>query len=168
MKSKEILSSHDYPILLFYSSCMSHFISKWLPKEITFILIFEENEAFSLKILYICIASSVKNLTLMANIGNFLGVCSYVYSDIVHHINISEGIKQKLSGSFFFNPFKIFIYLFILVALGLCCCAQAFSSCSEQGLLFVWCAGFLLLWLLLLQSAGSRRAGFSSCSTWAQ
>ena len=33
--------------------------------------------------------------------------------------------------------FKInFIYLF-LAALGLPCCAQAFSSCSEQGLLFV-------------------------------
>ena len=28
------------------------------------------------------------------------------------------------------------IYLF-LAALGLCCCTQAFSSCGEQGLLFV-------------------------------
>ena len=31
---------------------------------------------------------------------------------------------------------NLFIYLF-LAALGLCCCVQAFSSCSEQGLLFV-------------------------------
>ena len=31
---------------------------------------------------------------------------------------------------------NLFIYLF-LAALGLCCCAQAFSSCGEQGLLFV-------------------------------
>ena len=30
----------------------------------------------------------------------------------------------------------LFIYLF-LAALGLCCCAWAFSSCSERGLLFV-------------------------------
>ena len=32
-----------------------------------------------------------------------------------------------------------FIYLFILflAALGLRCCAQAFSSCGERGLLFV-------------------------------
>lgn len=59
------------------------------------------DEAFSLKIL-ICIALSVKNLILMANIGNFLGFCLYVYYDIVHHINISEDIKQKLSGYFFF------------------------------------------------------------------
>ena len=29
------------------------------------------------------------------------------------------------------------MYLFILAALGLCCCAQAFSSCVEQGLLFI-------------------------------
>ena len=60
---------------------------------------------------------------------------------------------------FFFNKF---IYLF-LAALGLCCCARAFSSCSEQGLLFLVVCG-----LLLLQSTGSRHAGFSSCGTWAQ
>ena len=30
-----------------------------------------------------------------------------------------------------------FIYLFILAALGLHCCAWAFSSCGERGLLFV-------------------------------
>ena len=30
----------------------------------------------------------------------------------------------------------LFIYLF-MAGLGLCCCAQAFSSCSEQGLFFV-------------------------------
>ena len=45
--------------------------------------------------------------------------------------------------------FKIFmIYLFILAALGLCCCAWAFSSCGKQGLISsqgVWashCGGF--------------------------
>ena len=36
----------------------------------------------------------------------------------------------------FFNLFFSFIYLF-LTALGLCCCARAFSSCGERGLLFV-------------------------------
>ena len=36
------------------------------------------------------------------------------------------------------------------------CCAQAFSSFGEQGLLFVVVpAGFSLWWLLLLQSTGS-------------
>ena len=30
------------------------------------------------------------------------------------------------------------------------------------------CSGFSLWWLLLLQSTGSRRMGFSSCGTWAQ
>ena len=29
------------------------------------------------------------------------------------------------------------------------------------------CTGFSLQWLLLLQSTGSRHAGFSSCGTWA-
>ena len=36
----------------------------------------------------------------------------------------------------FLKKFYLFIYSF-LAALGLCCCAWAFSSCSEWGLLFV-------------------------------
>ena len=35
----------------------------------------------------------------------------------------------------FFKKFIYFIYLF-LAALGLRCCAHAFSSCSKRGLLF--------------------------------
>ena len=38
---------------------------------------------------------------------------------------------------------NLFIYLF-LAELGLCCCAQAFSSCSEQGLLFGVVCGLLI------------------------
>ena len=36
-----------------------------------------------------------------------------------------------------------FIYLFILAVLGLRCCAQAFSSCGEWGLLFIAVCGLL-------------------------
>ena len=43
----------------------------------------------------------------------------------------------------FFKNLFIFIYLFLAV-LGLCCCAWAFSSCSEQGLLFLGVCGPLL------------------------
>ena len=32
----------------------------------------------------------------------------------------------------------------------------------------LWCVGFSLWWLLLLQSTGSRHTGFSSCGQWAQ
>ena len=31
-----------------------------------------------------------------------------------------------------------------MAALGLCCCARAFSTCSEQGLLFVAVHGLLI------------------------
>ena len=73
---------------------------------------------------------------------------------------------------FFLNKFIYFIYLF-LAALGLHCCMRAFSSCGEWGLLFIVVRGLLIvagfsLWLLLLRSTGSRRPGFSSCSTEAQ
>ena len=42
--------------------------------------------------------------------------------------------------SFFLN---LFIYLF-LVVLGLRCCARAFSSCGERGLLFIAVHGLLI------------------------
>ena len=42
-----------------------------------------------------------------------------------------------------FIPFFFKIYLF-LAALGVCCCAQAFSSCGERGLLFVAVRGLLI------------------------
>ena len=37
-----------------------------------------------------------------------------------------------------------FIYLFLAV-LGLRCCTQAFSSCGEQGLLFIAVRGLLIV-----------------------
>ena len=57
--------------------------------------------------------------------------------------------------SFLFSFFKNkFIYLF-LAALGLRCCAWAFSSCGERGLLFVAVRGLLIvehgLWAHRLQ-----------------
>ena len=45
--------------------------------------------------------------------------------------------------SFFFFLINLFIYLF-LAALGLHCCARAFSSCGERGLLFVAVHGLLI------------------------
>ena len=44
---------------------------------------------------------------------------------------------------FYFFKFIYLIYLFLAV-LGLRCCAWAFSSCSEWGLLFVVVRGLLI------------------------
>ena len=62
---------------------------------------------------------------------------------------------------------NLFIYLF-WTALVLHCCTRAFSSASSRGYCSLRCVGFSLRWLLLLQSMGSRRVGFSSCGVWAQ
>ena len=37
-----------------------------------------------------------------------------------------------------------YFYTHFLVALGLCCCTWAFSSCSEQGLFFIAIRGLLI------------------------
>ena len=52
-----------------------------------------------------------------------------------------------------FYLFLINLFLF-LAALGLRCCAQAFSSCSEQGLLFVVVHGLLIAVASLIAEHG--------------
>ena len=67
---------------------------------------------------------------------------------------------------------KIFFKKF-LSALGLLCCAQAFSSCGKRGLLFVVVRGLLTVVASLVAGHGLQvrrlqqlwRAGFSSCVT---
>ena len=51
----------------------------------------------------------------------------------------------------------LFIYLFIylfMAALGFHCCAQAFSSCGERGLLFVAVCGLLIVVASLVAEHG--------------
>ena len=53
----------------------------------------------------------------------------------------------------FCSYFYLFIYLF-LAALGLRCCTRAFSSCGEQGLLFVVVHGLLIVVASLVAKHG--------------
>ena len=61
---------------------------------------------------------------------------------------------STLTGSVFFLKFiYLLIYLF-LAALGLRSCVQAFSSCGEQGLLFVAVHGVLIVVASLVAEHG--------------
>ena len=56
--------------------------------------------------------------------------------------------------------------------LGLRCCVYAFSSCGEQGLLFVAVRGLLIAVASLVVELGARASvvvacGLSSCGSWA-
>ena len=67
---------------------------------------------------------------------------------------------------FFFSFINLFIYFWLcwvfVAARGLSLLA------ASGGYSLLQCAGFSLSWLLLLQKAGSRHVGFSSCGTRAQ
>ena len=79
-------------------------------------------------------------------------------------------MSPALGGGFFFLNINLFIYLF-MAELGLRCCVQAFSSCSEWGLLFVVACGFLIVvaslccgaWALGAQASVVVARGLSSC-----
>ena len=78
---------------------------------------------------------------------NFLRNCQTVSKATA--LNSQQQCKKVLISTHppqhFFFLFKnyLFIYLF-LAELGLCCWAQAFSSCGEQGLLFIAVRGLLI------------------------
>ena len=75
-----------------------------------------------------------------------------------HYIQI---IISEAGTAYTCFVFTLLFSFFIVVALGLHCCVQA-TLC--RGAWASHCSG----WFLLLQSTGSRSAGFSSCSMWAQ
>ena len=55
---------------------------------------------------------------------------------------------QDSNPSFFvclFYKFIFYLYYLFLAVLGLCCCARAFSTCGEQGLLFIAVRGLLIM-----------------------
>ena len=79
------------------------------------------------------------------------------------------GSKNLTNLDFIFLFILKFIYL-ILAALGLCCCARAFSSCGERGLLFVAARGLLIAVASLARALGAWASvvvarGLSSCCT---
>ena len=69
-----------------------------------------------------------------------------------------------LNYAFFIYKFIYFIYLFLAV-LGLCCCTRAFSSCREQGLLFVVVRGLLTVVASLVAEHGLQARKLSSCGS---
>ena len=56
----------------------------------------------------------------------------------------------------FLKNLFILIYLLFLAVLGLRCCARAFSSCGERGLLFIAVRGLLIALASLVAEHGIR------------
>ena len=77
-------------------------------------------------------------------------------------LKLEIGHRAKL------NSF-LFRFLFIFGSIGSSLLHAGFSVVAASGgYASLQCAGFSLRWLLLLQSTGSRHAGFSSCGAQAQ
>ena len=60
------------------------------------------------------------------------------------HKLCGNSLPGKIMMSWFLFLFFLRNFIYYLAALGLCCCTRAFSSCSEQGLLFVAVRGLLI------------------------
>ena len=89
------------------------------------------------------------------------------------HWPVSLPISHSFLLTFvpFFKKKNLFIYLFYFCLCWVCCCAWAFSSCGERGLLFVAVRGLLIaVTCCRVQALGARASvvvarGLSSCGT---
>ena len=54
-----------------------------------------------------------------------------------HDLGQSAARKEQKQATDTLSTFFFFSSILFLAALGLCCCARAFSGCGERGLLFV-------------------------------
>ena len=83
----------------------------------------------------------------------------YIYICILFQILFPYGLSQNIEFPLLYSTsllviyfiysswYKLILFFFFnlfLAALGLCCCKRVFSSCGEQGLLFVAVHGFLI------------------------
>ena len=66
-----------------------------------------------------------------------------------NHVCVTYSIIN--TSIIFLNGHKLFFYLAVL---GLCCCARAFSSCSEWGLLSVAVRGLFIAVASLVEELG--------------
>ena len=78
-----------------------------------------------------------------------------------------EMVLVSILVFFFFFFLFFFSFSFWLCWVFVAACGLSLVAVSG-GYSSLWCTGFSLQWLLLLQSTGSRRMGFSSCGTRAQ
>ena len=81
----------------------------------------------------------------------------YTFTCIKYDIGL---LHSSLMIAFYPQSVFFLFLFFVLATLGLCCCARAFSSCGERGLLFV--AVHRLLIVVASICCGARALG-----TWA-
>ena len=68
-------------------------------------------------------------------------------------LQITQVIHECILFVFFKNKF-IYLFILFLAVLGVWCCARAFSSCGEPGLLFVAVRGLLIVVASLVAEHG--------------
>ena len=69
---------------------------------------------------------------------------TYAFGGGGSKIEPTGGVEPAICQLLFLNKFIYLLINLFLAVLGLCCCAWAFSSCGEQGLLFVAVCGLLI------------------------
>ena len=99
-----------------------------------------------------------------------LGQCFHLYLLLSFYFQptVSSCYRRSFCKKHIVTILKNYLIYLFLAALGLRCCAHAFSSCDEQGLLFISVHGLLIAVASLVAEHGLQGLGFSSCGMRAQ
>ena len=91
---------------------------------------------------------------------NFFNDFSFSFVNLIHcFICLISALIVIIT--FYLVSFFFFFFINLFAAFGLRCCAWAFSSCGERGLLFVAVSGLLI-------AVASLCCGAQAVGTWAQ
>ena len=123
-------------------------------------------------------SSNLSQRLLFNNKFVFISYYYKLFSTLVKMITPGSKAKRRPSSQAS-SMIRVCVCVFECVCVCVCVCvfwlhwvfivARGLSLVvASGGYSSLWCTGFSLRWLLLLQSMGSRRVGFSSCSTQAQ
>ena len=96
------------------------------------------------------------------------GIMCYKVICVMEKVELSRGIEGDGAGvcSLGYALQFYFLFLFFFCLCWVFIAARGLSVvAASRGYSLLWCVGFSLRWLLLLQSTGSRHVGFSSCGT---
>lgn len=130
---------------------------------------------------------SCLDIFLLLDSSYFFGLTEFFRSLMTRYMWYSYMVFKLYKSTVFKLPvhFLKIVYFLCLVALGVCCWAQAFSDGSKQGLLFVAVRGLLIAvtslvvgaqvlgsWASLVVACsfrnwGSLECGLGGCGTWA-
>ena len=103
---------------------------------------------------FLILEESIQSLTIKYDVNCMFFIDALFQVEEVFFLGMDDKFHQMLFLHLNIYIFLINLFILFLAALGLRCCAWAFSSCGERGLFFVVVRGLLIAVVSLVVDHG--------------